>query len=58
MNENRVRKKLVKKWKGITIPESQYKQIEQLIQEIGDFSSVAEYVRHCIREQLKRNANK
>lgn len=49
------RKKFIKKTKGIPIPDSQYRQIEQVIERKGDFSSPAEYVRHCIREQLKRD---
>lgn len=43
------------KWKGIRIPGNQRKQIERLLLERDDFSSVQEYVRHCIREQLKRD---
>jgi len=50
-----VKRKVFVKGKSIRIPESQYKQIERLLRKKGDFSSVAEYVRHCIREQLKRD---
>lgn len=41
--------------KSIRIPLSQFKRIQQVIKKKGDFKSVAEYVRHCIREQLKRD---
>lgn len=49
------RKKYVIKTRVIRIPDSQFKQIEQVIKKGGDFYNPTEYVRHCIREQLKRD---
>lgn len=52
------RKKFVKKTRPMRIPDSQFKQIERVIEKGEDFNSPSEYVRHCIREQLKRDKGK
>ena len=49
------KKKYVTKTRVIRIPDSQFKQIEQVIKKEGDFYNPTEYVRHCIREQLKKD---